>query len=147
MMNGLTQADACENMGSDMQRKRYAALMLFQFRTVRNSESNRKRVCEERIILFEENDPIVAYNKALKRGREEGASYEDNGADVFFEFIGIMEFVELGESLEKDEVWWRMTEKLEPMENRNKLIPDKNDLLAFKSGNRSKRGRLLVPGR
>jgi hypothetical protein len=134
-------------MGSDMQSKRYAALMLFQFRTVRNSESNKKRVCEERIILFEENDSEVAYNKALERGREEETSYEDNGAEVFFEFIGIMEFIELGDSLEEDEVWWRMTEKLEPMENRNKLIPDKNDLLAFKSGNRSKRGRLLVPSR
>ena len=124
---------------------RYAALMLFQFRSVRNGVANKKRVCEERIIIFFENDPDVAYKKALDRGKEEETFYEDNGAEIYFEFIGIAELVELGASLENDEVWWRLFEKVQPMENRKKIIPDKNQLLAFKSGGKRKRGQLLVP--
>lgn len=128
-------------------KKRYAALMLFQFRTVKNGISNKKRVCEERIILFEEDDSEVAFKKAQQRGREEEFSYLDYGAEILFEFVGIMEFMELGVSLDQDEVWWRMIEKVKPMENREKLIPPKKQLDAFSLNKPRKKGRLLVPGR
>lgn len=125
--------------------KRYAALFLFQFRTIKNGIQNKKRVCEERIILFESESAKKALGKAKERGKNEEFSYLDNGAEIFFEFVGIMEFVELGASLEEDEVWYRLVEKNEPMEKRNKIIPKEGDLNAFMKKKRRKKGRILVP--
>lgn len=127
--------------------KKFAALMLFQFRNVKKNKVNKKRVCEERIIIFEEDTADSAYRKALKRGKEEETEYEDSGVKILFEFVGIMEMVELGASFEDDEVWCRLIEKIEPMENKNKLIPKKTHLLAFKTGNVRKQGRLFVPSK
>lgn len=122
---------------------RYAALMLFQFRTDNKGVINKRRVCEERIIIFEADDSEIAHKMAEMRGLEEEHSYSDNGINVFFEFVGIIELIELGECLDKDEVWWRMVEKVNPMENRDKLIPEKCELLVFNQ-NRGKK-RLTVP--
>jgi hypothetical protein len=126
--------------------KRFAAMMLFQFRTVKNGITNQRRVCEERIVLFEAFSAKQALSLAKKRGRKEEFSYLDNDAEVFFEFIGIKELLELI-SLEKDEVWWHLTEKVMPMENRHKLIPEESQLDALKVTVSRKRGKLSVPGK
>ena len=124
--------------------KRFAALLLFQFRKIKDGCSNRRRVCEERIILFETNAAIKALSMAENRGRDEEFSYIDDGVEIRFEFIGIIELVELGQSLDSDEVWWRLYEKMEPMERRDKLIPNKLELSAFKTKVSRKRGRVIV---
>lgn len=81
-------------------KNKFAALLLFQFRTVKNGLSNKKRVCEERIILFEGDNASECYQLAKDRGKKEEFSYPDGDVEVFFEFIGITEFIELdGSSL------------------------------------------------
>ncbi len=126
--------------------KKYAARMLFQFRTVENGLSNKKRLCEERIILFEGSSAAECYRSAKKRGKREELSYVDGNVEVFFEFIGIVELIEL-DMRDPDEVWWHFVEKIKPMENIDKLIPRKDQLSAFKKKNERKPGRILVPGR
>ena len=125
---------------------KYAALMLFQFRTEKDGSSNKKRLCEERIILFEGASAEECYEAAMNRGRDEEFSYEDGDVEIFFEFLGVAEFIELDIG-EPDEVWSRFVEKVKPMENVNKLIPPKNELSAFKEKVVRKRGRICVPGR
>jgi len=135
-------------MKTEEKKRRYAALMFFQFRTVKSGSSDRRRVCEERIILFETDSPRKALKLANKRGKEEEFSYTDEGLKVFFEFIGIKDLIELGVSLDQDEVWWRLVEKVNPMENRDKLIPREDQLRVFKvNSNWRRRGRRLVPGK
>lgn len=126
--------------------RKYAALMLFQFRTEKSGSSNKKRVCEERIIIFEGASAEECYQMAMNRGRDEEFSYEDGGVEIFFEFIGVAEFIELDIG-EPDEVWSRFVEKLKPMENIKKLIPPKDGLSAFIKKIDRKRGRMSVPGR
>lgn len=119
--------------------------MLFQFRVVRNGISNRKRVCEERIILFEADSVASALKMARKRGKKDEFSYdaEDAGATVFFEFVGVLDLVDVN-ILENDEVWYRLVEKLEPIERKEKILPAEHDFSASKAIKRTK-GRVLVP--
>lgn len=120
-------------------KKIFASLLLFQFRVVKNGVSNKKRICEERIIHFFEKTPKEALVKAQKRGKEEEFDYEDNGKHIFFEFIGIVELIDLMLSDKKDEVWSRFVEKVLPMERKNKIIPKKKKLCVFnKSKNKLK---------
>jgi hypothetical protein len=129
------------------EKEKYAALMLFQFRTEKDGLSNKKRLCEERIILFEGTSAAECYGLAVSRGRDEEFSYTDGDVEVFFEFVGIKEFIELNSTSEPDEVWYRFVEKLNPMENMGKLIPSKDNLSAFQEKVTRKPGRIGVPGR
>lgn len=84
---------------------------------------------------------------AKRRGKDGEFSYVDNDVNVLFEFIGIMELIDLN-SVEKDEVWWRLTEKLNPMENKSRFIPDESELDALRTqAPPRKRGRLSVPSK
>ena len=118
---------------------KFGAKLLFQFRVVNEEKLNTTRICEERIIHFESETAEIAYNEASERGIEEEFDYFDNKKQhhVFFEFIGIQEFVDLDRLLEDDEVWYSFKEIKEPMENKNRLIPERSKLQAFKdlSGN------------
>jgi len=110
---------------------RFAAMMLFQFRTITNGISNKRRVCEERVILFNAISPEDALIMAKDRGSEEEFSYPFNKGEVFFEFVGIKELVSI-DALENDEVWYKLVEKVEPMEHKDKIIPNENDLDALR---------------
>jgi hypothetical protein len=131
--------NTCENT-------RFAAKVLFQFRTEKNGVSNKRRVCEERIIIIYAANPNEAVDIAKKRGKSEEFSYFDKGFEIFFEFIGITELIELI-SLEDDEVWWQLSEKVMPMEKRDKLIPEEHQLDALLIKAPKKRGKLSVPGK
>ena len=124
---------------------RYAAKLLFQFRTLLDGISNKKRLCEERIIIFKADTPQDALKSAKKRGRQEEFSYVDNGIKVKFEFVGVQELIELGASFELDEVWSSFFEKIEPMENRSKIIPKEHKLRALCP--KADKKRLTVPGK
>lgn len=114
--------------------KRYAARLLFQFRKVRNGTSDARRLCEHRIIVTEARSPSAALNKMEARGRDEETDYEQDGVQVFLEFVGVSELIELGVSLEDDEVWWEFFEALRPKERRADLIPKPEELRAFGVG-------------
>lgn len=125
---------------------RFAAKLLFQFRTLTSGVSNKKRVCEERIILFMAATPKIALRLAKRRGKDEEFSYVDDGTKVLFEFVGVRELIELGTCSEPDEVWSVLFDKIEPMENKDKLIPKENNLRAF-STNAGQQNKLTVPSK
>lgn len=115
-------------------KNKYAAKLLFQFRTLNSGVSNKKRVCEERIILLMAETPKLALKLVNEKGKEEEFSYNDNGIRVFFEFIGVLELIELAALTDPDEVWSILIEKIKPMENKNKIIPKEDKLKAFCTG-------------
>ena len=51
------------------------------------------------------------------------------GGQVYFEFLGIMELLELGLECDADEVWYNIVEKPHP----SKQIPPENELCTLKS--------------
>lgn len=104
--------------------QRYAAKLLFQFRVMTDGKPNARRLCEERIILIEALDGKAALKEAKRRGRAERHRYINaNGDPVVFEFVGIMKLLCLGNEYEDGEVWYELTERLRPMERRNKILP------------------------
>lgn len=113
---------------------RYAGKLLFQFRKKKGRKSNARRLCEERIVIVPARSPSAALTKLKRRGADEEYDYKDGSATIFFEFIGVTELVELGESLESDEVWWEFREILRPKERKSHLIPKPVDLRAFSVG-------------
>lgn len=51
-------------------KKCYSAKLLFQFRVVINNDSEGKRLCEERIIVFYCETPELAFIEINKRGKK-----------------------------------------------------------------------------
>jgi hypothetical protein len=103
---------------------RYSAFLLFQFRVETNGESNQRRLCERRLIVFEARGTRSAMAHANRRGRESQHSYQ--GAyrgTVHFEFVGVQDLLELGPECEPDEVWYELVRMVRPMERREQLIP------------------------
>ena len=112
---------------------KFAACLLFQFKTTTNEIINKKRICEERIYHIHATSSDKAYLKANQIGKEEEFSYNDEEKLIDFEFIGIIDLVALSDIDDENLVWSRFQEKVYPMENKNKLIPKKEKLTVFKS--------------
>ena len=113
--------------------KRFSAKLLFQFRVVVNGDSGKRRSCEERIVLVNAPTARQALTKAKGRGQASQYDYlNDSGNQVFFEFIGVTDLLELGVECDEDEVWYDIVERLLPSERRNKLIPSETELSAIK---------------
>ena len=113
--------------------RRYSARLLFQFRVVVAGDSNKRRLCEDRIITFTAPDASAALCEAKKRGRAARHSYSNtDGNRVHFEFVGVLELLCLDPECEPDEVWYEIVERVTPMERRDKLIPPENKLNAIR---------------
>jgi hypothetical protein len=113
---------------------RYAAKLLFQFRVKIGTDSGKKRLCEERIILLQSVSGRAALAAAKRRGKSAQHSYPNSdGNMVFFEFIGVMELLSLDPACDEDEVWFEIRERLLPKENRSKLIPPESILEAIRN--------------
>lgn len=125
-----------------MAMKRFAAKLLFQFRVTVDGSYGQRRICEERIIVFQARSPIQALAKAKKRGRDEHYSYTNtDGNPVDFQFIGVMELKELEPVCEADEVWYEIVDRMLPMEQAERFIPPEDRLEAIRTqpGRRSSR--------
>jgi len=127
-----------------MSNRRYSAKQLFQFRVIKDGKENRRRICEERIVSFLADSEIQALEEAKARGHESEDSYSIEDRQVFFEFVGILELIDLVDDEESGEVWWNLCEKVSPMERREKLIPPESELFVFKDLSIRKRGRLKL---
>lgn len=113
---------------------RFSAKLLFQFRVDVDGDPGKRRFCEERIVVLEANTAQVALNKSNRRGKRAEHSYaNDDGNTVYFEFIGILELLQLGAECDDDEVWYAIRERMLPMERRDKLIPSESDLNAIRN--------------
>jgi hypothetical protein len=109
---------------------RYGAKLLFQFRVTIDGSVGRRRICEEQIINFRARSPGDALRGAKRRGKQREFSYTNfDGNPVAFQFVGVLDLMELGISSDRDEVWYDFRDRLQPMERRDKIIPKDSDLL------------------
>ena len=113
--------------------ERYSAKLLFQYRVVTDGKVNKRRTCEERIILLECRSAKEGLKQTKRIGRRAEHEYENStGAKVYFEFVGILDLQHLGVECEANEVWYDITQRLTPMERSGKLIPPESTLNAIK---------------
>jgi len=111
--------------------RRYAAMLLFQFRVVTAGESNKRRLCEKRLILLTAPSGRAALRAARERGRQAQHSYlNGDGGRVRFEFVGVLDLLRLGPECEPDEVYYQLCRLHEPMERRSRLLPPPSRLPA-----------------
>ena len=118
------------------QELKYAAKLLFQFRVADGGgRSNIMRTCEERIVLVLAPTARKALALAKRRGKLAQHRYKnDNGSDVHFEFVGIMDLLHLGVECGDDEVWYDITQRKLPMERAATILPLEHDLNAIRTG-------------
>jgi hypothetical protein len=111
---------------------RYSAKLLFQFRVTQNGDSGKRRRCEERIITINAPSARDALVKAKRSGLKSQHQYKNgHGNPVRFEFIGVVELLHLGAECAADEVWYDITERLQPSERRCEFIPPESKLNAM----------------
>lgn len=128
---------------SDMSRKTetdglYAAKLLFQFKVSCAQWVGKRRLCEERIVLLRAASAVDALKMAKKRGRTSQQSYENaKGNRVNFQFVGVLDLLELGAECEDGEVWYDLKERLLPMERKADIIPAEHELSAIRIERRS----------
>jgi hypothetical protein len=125
--------------------RQYSAKLLFQWRPVRSGRSRKRRVCEERIVTFASRSPEAALGKANRLAASENRVERHGDLTLHFEFIGVLQLVELvGEDPDPRvrEVWWEHVERVSPSERRAQLIPRPNQLHALRK--KFPRGRLRV---
>ena len=85
------------------------------------------------MIVFRARGPRAALLEAKRRGKDAQHSWKNNwGEPVHFEFVGILDLLELGPECEKDEVWYEIVERVRPMERRRKLLPSEKSLNALR---------------
>ncbi len=117
-----------------MPMRRYSALLLFQYRTIVNRRSSKRRLCEERIIHFRSPTARRALATAKRRGRISQHGYRDEeGHKVYFEFIGVMELRHMGSECESDEVWYELVHRVLPKERKSRFIPAERELEAIRN--------------
>jgi hypothetical protein len=104
-------------------------MLLFQFRVVAGGVSNKRRLCEKRLILVTASNSRAALQTAKKRGRKAEHSYQNSdGDEVRFEFVGVLDLVHLGIECEPDEVWYQLCRLEKPMERRSTILPPESRL-------------------
>jgi len=129
-------------MSTDTDGLRFAAKLLFQFRVDLGADTGKRRICEERIITLRARSAKAALTAAKRRAKHEEYDYENSdGARVYFEFVGVMDLLELGIECDADEVWYEIVERLSPMERREKLIPPESQLCAIRNEGSKRRRR------
>jgi hypothetical protein len=112
---------------------RYSAKLLFQFRVVVDGDSGKRRLCEERIIVLAAGSAKSALTKAKRAGTKAEYNYLNaQGNAVYFEFVGILDLLRLGDECGPEEVWYDIRERLLPMERRDGLIPPEEQLTAMR---------------
>jgi hypothetical protein len=109
---------------------RYAAKLLFQFRVLVDGDPGIRRLCEERIITFHARGGRAALAEASRQGEAGQHRYRNSdGNSVSFDFVGVLDLLELGMECEPNEVWYDIVERVHPMERRARLIPPSSRLL------------------
>ena len=114
--------------------KRFSAKLLFQFRVMVDGDPGKRRLCEERIVLFKALDAKEALRTAKAKGRAAQHNYlnSDNN-NVYFDFIGVIDLICLEPQCEADEVWYDIKQYLLPKERKSKFIPKEKDLDAIRN--------------
>ncbi len=117
---------------------RYAAKLLFQWNAMPGGRVSSRRVSEERIVNFRAASPRAALAKAKSMGKQ--GSFRSGS--IRFQFVGILQLMELGIESGPGEVWWELSYRSRPLERRGKILPREKDLWVFAKPSRSDRRRL-----
>ncbi|QWF17181.1 DUF4288 domain-containing protein [Lysobacter capsici] len=121
------------NPSIDPAQLRYSAKLLFQFRVMIGADPGIMRTCEERIVVFHAAGARKALAEAKRRGRKAQHDYSNSdGNRVFFEFVGVMDLLELGPECDDDEVWYDIVVRKQPMERAAQLLPEESKLSALR---------------
>ncbi len=90
------------------------------------------RRCEERIVVLNARNATSALCKAKSHGNQaEFKGQSKVGNVVYFEFVGVLDLLELGIECLQEEVWYDISVRKTPMEYRGKLIPQEEMLNAI----------------
>jgi hypothetical protein len=129
----------------------YAAKLLYQIKVTHRGRVSKRRVCEERIIVFPAKSADDALRVANKFGRSGNPKWRDSGRDVAWEFVGLLDLfdgVDIHDPRwEPQEVWSTLFEMMRPMERRRQLIPPKRDLKIFSGPKHARNAIKLMFGR
>ena len=117
---------------------RYAAKLLFQWNAMPGGRASSRRVCEERIVNFRAASPRGALAKAKSIGKRGG--FRSGG--IRFEFVGVLQLMELGFECGPGEAWWELSYRVRPLERRGRILPPEKDLWVFAYPSRAARRRL-----
>lgn len=125
---------------------RYAAMLLFQYRVVVGGKSSLMRTCEKRIIVLAAASAQAALTAAKRRGKAAQFSHKNSDNNpVHFEFIGILDLLELGIECEADEVWYDIITLKRPKERAKSILPPEQNLNAIHSQHKSNKALLRPP--
>ena len=98
-------------------------------------------------MVFKAPTARDALAEAKRRGRASQFRYRNSdGNPVHFEFVGVIDLLELGIECEKDEVWYDIVQRVRPMERKAKIIPPAKKLCALENEAR-RRGPSRSKGR
>jgi hypothetical protein len=112
---------------------RYAAMLLFQYRVIVGGKSSLMRTCEKRIIVLTAASARAALAAAKRRGSAAKFSYKNSDNNpVHFEFVGILDLLELGVECEADEVWYDIIKLKRPKERAKSILPPERKLNAIR---------------
>lgn len=112
--------------------RRFSAKLLFQFRVMIGADPGIMRTCEERIVVLRAATVREALAKAKRRGRKAQLDYLNSaGNRVYFEFVGVMDLLELGVECDEDEVWYDIVVRKQPMERAADLLAPESKLTAI----------------
>ena len=107
-------------------------MLLFQFRVIIDQQSSMMRTCEKRLILLAADTAKAALALAKKRGKDSEFRYQNNdGNPVYFEFIGVLDLLCIGDECEEDEVWYDIMTLKQPKERAKSLLPAESQLHAI----------------
>lgn len=111
---------------------RYAAELFFEFKKVCCGDViQKRRICEKKIVVFYAISNEEAFTLAKNRGKSEEYSFEYDGIEIFYSFLGVLELIDLNDE-DEDVSWFSYMEKVEPSERIGDLIPTKDELSIFK---------------
>ncbi len=125
--------------------RRFSTKLLFQWAP---SVQPKRRLCEERLVTFRARSSRDALAKAKRLGRQGEFTYrEQGGGRGRFQFLGILDLMELGVEAGANEVWWDVYQRLEPLRRRTHLLPPESRLRIFADPARAPSNkRLKLPG-
>lgn len=111
---------------------KYNATLLFQYRVMVDGNPGKFRICEKSMILIDAKNASTALTRAKKIGRRrEYESINDEGRKLYFEFVGVLDMVNIGSECEENEVWYEVCTMLTPKERKKVIIPEGNKLRAI----------------
>ncbi len=104
----------------------YACTLLFRYR---KNKQQKKFLCDERMFHMKGKSPSLIYKACIKRGKDEEYILPMGNCNWAYEFVGVLEIVELALGRKPDEVWHRFSERMNP----ERRIPLKTKLSAYQA--------------